>query len=191
MLELLVRNWWTILLRGLAAIAFGLFAWFMPGISLAVLVLLFGAYALVDGIFGLIAAFSGKHQVESRWLVGLIGMLGVIVGALTLMWPAAATLALLMYIAAWSLATGVLQIVAAVRLRNEIKGEIWLGLAGLLSIVFAVLVLGRPAAGALAIVWLVAAYAMAVGVALVVLSFRLKAQRPVDVTSKPSTAAPR
>jgi uncharacterized membrane protein HdeD (DUF308 family) len=191
MLELLSRYWWTILLRGLAAIAFGLIAWLKPGISLAFLVLLFGAYVFVDGVFSLIATFSGRHQVENRWLTGLIGVLGILFGVLTFISPAAATLALLLYIAAWSLATGVLQIVAAIRLRNEIKGEFWLGLAGLLSIVFAVLVLASPAAGALAVIWLIAAYAIALGIALVMLSFRLRAQRPADTAPKPSTAASR
>jgi uncharacterized membrane protein HdeD (DUF308 family) len=191
MLELLSRYWWTILLRGLAAIAFGLIAWLKPGISLAFLVLLFGAYVFVDGVFSLIATFSGRHQVENRWLTGLIGVLGILFGVLTFISPAAATLALLLYIAAWSLATGVLQIVAAIRLRNEIKGEFWLGLVGLLSIVFAVLVLASPAAGALAVIWLIAAYAIALGIALVMLSFRLRAQRPADTAPKPSTAASR
>ena len=178
MLELLSRYWWTLLLRGLAAIIFGVVAFMWPGISITALVLVFGAYVLVDGIFSLIAAFSNKAQSEQRWLTGLVGALGILFGLLTFIWPAAAALALLLYIAAWSLATGVLQIVAAIRLRKEIKGEFWLGLAGALSIAFAVLVLLNPGAGALAFIWLISAYAIAFGIAFVILSFRLKGMKP-------------
>lgn len=178
MLELLSRYWWVLLLRGLAAITFGVVAFMWPGISITALVLVFGAYVLVDGIFSLIAALSGKTSSEQRWLTGIAGALGILFGALTFIAPAAAALALLLYIAAWSLATGVLQIVAAIRLRKEIKGEFWLGLGGALSIAFAVFVLLSPGAGALAVIWLISAYAVAFGITLVFLSLRLKSHKP-------------
>ncbi|HZF27219.1 MAG TPA: HdeD family acid-resistance protein [Steroidobacteraceae bacterium] len=174
MLELLSRHWWTLVLRGIAAIVFGLLAWFSPGITLAVLVLFFGAYVLVDGVIALYSALSKRSQAESRWLVGLLGALGILIGVLTLGHPSAAALALLLYIAAWSLVTGVLQIVAAIRLRKEIQGEFWLGLAGALSIAFAVLVLMFPAMGALSIVWVIAAYAIVYGVALLLLGLKVR-----------------
>ena len=174
MLELLSRFWWTLVLRGIAAIVFGLLAWFYPGMTLALLVIFFGAYVLADGVIALFAALSGRAPSESRWIVGLVGALGVLIGVLTLWHPAAAALALLLYLAAWSLVTGVMQIVAAIRLRKEIQGEFWLGLAGALSIAFAVLLLVSPGLGALSIIWVIAAYAIVYGVALLILGFKVK-----------------
>lgn len=188
MLELLSRHWWTLVLRGVAAIVFGLLAWFWPGLTLAVLVMFFGAYALVDGVIAVYSALSKKSTSESRWLTGLLGALGILIGLIALWMPAAAALALLLYIAAWSLATGVLQIIAAIRLRKEIKGEFWLALAGALSIVFAVLILIAPGAGALAIIWLISAYALVYGVSLVILGFKLKGKHS-DSGAKGTTAA--
>ena len=174
MLELLSRNWWTLVVRGVAAIVFGLLAWFYPGVTLAVLVLFFGVYVLIDGLIALYAAFSKRVPEDSRWLVGLLGALGVLIGVLTLWRPGAAAVALLLYIAAWSLVMGVLQIVAAIRLRKEIEGEFWLGLAGALSIALAVLILVAPAAGALSLVWIIAGYAVLYGIALLMLGFKVK-----------------
>jgi uncharacterized membrane protein HdeD (DUF308 family) len=174
MLELLSRNWWTLVLRGVAAIVFGLLAWFYPGVTLAVLVLFFGVYVLIDGLIALFAAFSKRVPEDSRWLVGLLGALGVLIGVLTLWKPAAAAVALLLYIAAWSLVMGVLQIVAAIRLRKEIEGEFWLGLAGALSIALAVLILVRPGVGALSLIWIIAGYAVLYGVTLLMLGFKVK-----------------
>ena len=180
MLELLSRFWWTLVLRGIAAIVFGLLAWFWPGVTLAVLVLFFGAYVFADGLLALYAALSGRSPAESRWLLGLLGALGVLIGVLTFWHPAAAALALLLYIAAWSLVTGVLQIVAAIRLRKEIQGEFWLGLAGALSIAFAVLLLVSPGIGALSIIWVIAAYAVVYGVALLILGFKVRKLHHTD-----------
>jgi uncharacterized membrane protein HdeD (DUF308 family) len=174
MLELLSRNWWTLVLRGIAAIVFGLLAWFKPGITLAVLVLFFGIYVLIDGAIALFAAFSKRVPEDSRWLVGLLGALGVLIGVLTLWRPAAAAVALLLYIAAWSLVMGVLQIVAAIRLRKEIEGEFWLGLAGALSIALAVLILVSPGAGALSLIWIIAGFAVLYGITLLMLGIKVK-----------------
>jgi uncharacterized membrane protein HdeD (DUF308 family) len=174
MLELLSRNWWTLVLRGIAAIVFGLLAWFKPGITLAVLVLFFGVYVLIDGAIALFAAFSKRVPEDSRWLVGLLGALGVLIGVLTLWRPAAAAVALLLYIAAWSLVMGVLQIVAAIRLRKEIEGEFWLGLAGALSIALAVLILVSPGAGALSLIWIIAGFAVLYGITLLMLGIKVK-----------------
>ena len=174
MLELLSRNWWTLVLRGIAAIVFGLLAWFKPGITLAVLVLFFGVYVLIDGAIALFAAFSKRVPEDSRWLVGLLGALGVLIGVLTLWRPAAAAVALLLYIAAWSLVMGVLQIVAAIRLRKEIEGEFWLGLAGALSIALAVLILVSPGAGALSLIWTIAGFAVLYGITLLMLGIKVK-----------------
>ena len=168
------KYWWVFLLRGIAAVIFGILAFVSPGITLATLVLVWGAYALADGIFSLIAAISGKTADEDRWMVGLQGAIGVIAGLIALVLPGATALGLLFAIAAWSLAIGVLQIVAAIKLRKEITGEFWLGLSGLLSIVFAFFVIARPGAGALAVIWVIGAYALVFGVSLIAFAFRVK-----------------
>lgn len=168
------RKWWVLLVRGLVAIAFGALTWFQPGISLAALVLLFGAYSMTDGILGVWTAIAGRKEHE-HWLVLLVGgLLGIGVGILTFLVPGLTALALLFYIAIWAVATGVLEIVAAIHLRKEIKGEWWLILGGLASVVFGVLLMTRPVAGALAVLWLIAAYAVIFGVLLVMLAFKAR-----------------
>jgi len=173
--SILSRNWWVLLLRGLAAIAFGILAWFLPGISLATLVLLFGAYALADGILGTWTAVAGRKEHEDWWVLLLWGLVGVGVGIVTFLAPGITALALLFYIAVWAIATGVLQIVAAIRLRKEIEGEWWLVFAGLASVIFGVLLMVKPGAGALALLWLTATYAVIFGVFLVILAFKARA----------------
>lgn len=172
--SMLSRSWWLLFLRGLAALIFGILTWVLPGISLAALVLLFGAYSMVDGIFCLWTALAGPRDHESWWLLLLGGLVGIGVGILTFVAPGVTALALLIYIAVWAIATGVLEIVAAVRLRKEIKGEWALALAGLASVVFGVLIMARPAAGALALLWLIGSYAILFGVLLLVLAFKAR-----------------
>jgi uncharacterized membrane protein HdeD (DUF308 family) len=167
------KNWWVLLLRGIVAVLFGILANTRPGITLAVLVLLFGIYAVVDGSFALLAAIGGWHHREDRWLLLLEGFIGIGAGILTLRAPGITTVALLFFIAVWALATGVLRIVAAIRLRKEITGEFWLALSGIASVVFAFLVMMNPAAGALAIAWLLGWYALFLGAMLVMLSIKL------------------
>ena len=180
---ILFRNWWVLLLRGLIAIAFGLLVWFQPGISLAALVLLFGAYVMADGILGVWTAIAGRAEHEHWWLLLLEGLLGIGVGILTFFAPGITALALLFYIAIWAVATGVLEIAAAIRLRKEIGGEWLLILSGLASVVFGALLVVSPAAGALAVLWLIAAYAIVFGVLLVILAF--KARSFITQTGRP------
>ena len=172
--SVLSRTWWLLLLRGLAAIAFGVLTWFQPAISLAALVLLFGAYSLVDGILGVWTAIAGRKDHEHWWVLLLAGLLGIGVGILTFLAPGITALALLFYIAIWAVATGVLQIVVAIRLRKEISGEWMMILAGLASVVFGVLLVVQPGAGALAVIWLIASYAIFFGALLVALAFRVR-----------------
>jgi uncharacterized membrane protein HdeD (DUF308 family) len=171
---ILSRNWWVLLLRGIVAIVFGVLAWLQPGISLAALVLLFGAYSMVDGILGAWTAIAGRKEHEHWWVLLLEGLVGIGVGILTLFAPGVTALALLFYIAIWAIATGVLEIVAAIRLRKEIEGEWLLVLGGLASVAFGVLLMARPGAGALAVLWIIAAYAVVFGVILVVLAFKAR-----------------
>lgn len=168
------RYWWALVLRGITAIAFGVLAFAWPGITLQVLVLFFGAYALIDGILSLAAALRGRGHTENWGLFLLQGLLGVGLGVLTWLAPEATAVAILLYIAAWALVTGVLEIVAAIRLRREIEGEFWLALGGLLSIIFAMLVLAFPLAGALGLIWLIGGYAIAFGILLVALGLRVR-----------------
>ncbi|MBA3545434.1 MAG: HdeD family acid-resistance protein [Nannocystis sp.] len=168
------RYWWALVLRGFAAIIFGVLAFTWPGITLQVLVLFFGAYALVDGILSVAAAIRGRGHTENWWLFLLQGLLGIGLGVLTWLAPGATTVAILLYIAAWALVTGVLEIVAAIRLRHEIEGEFWLGLGGLLSIAFGLLVFAFPLAGALGLIWLIGSYAIAFGLCLIALGIRIR-----------------
>jgi uncharacterized membrane protein HdeD (DUF308 family) len=172
--DVLSRNWWLFLLRGLAGILFGIITLVAPGVSLAALVLLFGAYAFADGILALVTAV--RHRGEGRWgMLLLEGLVGIAAAAVTVLWPGITAIALLYLIAAWAIVTGVLELVAAVRLRREIKGEWLLALGGIASIAFGVLVALYPAAGALTVVLWIGAYALVFGMLLVVLSFRLRA----------------
>jgi len=172
--DTLSRSWWMLLLRGLVAIAFGVLTFARPGITLASLVLVFGAFALADGVLGVWTALTHRHDGENRWLLLLGGLAGIGVGVLTLFEPGITAVALLFYIAIWAITTGVLEIVAAIRLRHEMQGEWMLVLAGLCSVAFGVLLMARPGAGALAVVWLIGSYALLFGLLLLALSFRVR-----------------
>ena len=168
------RNWWLLLLRGLVAIVFALLTWAQPGVSLAALVLVFGIYVLADGLLGVWSAIAKRRDNRHWWLLLLWGMVGIVVGVMTFIMPGITGLVLLMYIAAWAVITGVLQIVAAIRLRKEIKGEWLLILSGLVSVAFGVLLFLQPGAGALAVAWINAAYAFIFGVLMVLLAFKVR-----------------
>jgi uncharacterized membrane protein HdeD (DUF308 family) len=172
MLTTLAEYWWTLVLRGMAAVIFGILAYVWPGITFTVLVLFFGAYALWDGVFALIAAF--RTQADRRWPLVLEGLVGIAAGVLTFIWPGAATLALLIIIGAWAIVTGIFEIVAAIRLREEIEGEWLLLVSGLLSVLFGIALAIWPAAGLVAVTWLIGAYSIVFGILLIVLGFRLR-----------------
>ena len=162
------------MIRGIAAIVFGIIAFVYPGLTIATLVLFFGAWVLIDGIFRIVGAI-GHRASDSDWGWQLvIGLLGIVVGLLTFHAPQITALALVIYIAAWALMIGASEIAAAVKLRREIKGEWFLILMGLASIVFAVLLLWNPVAGAAAVIWLIAWYAVVLGVLAIFFGFRLR-----------------
>ena len=172
--NVLQRGWWRLLLRGLAAIAFGLVAWLRPGISLAALVIVFGLYALIDGILSVWMGIAGRKLNEDWWVLLLIGLVGIGVGLLTFSRPGITALGLLFYIAIWAIARGALEIVAAIHLRKEVKGEWRLIVAALASIALGVLLMASPGRGALALLWMIGAFAIVFGVAEVILAFRAR-----------------
>lgn len=175
MLEILSRYWWAVALRGVVAVAFGIVAVIWPDVTLSVLVLLFGAYALVDGGISLTTALFGGRLGgrRRRWLV-LEGVVGIVVGLVTFVWPSITAVALLWLIAAWAIGTGVLEIGTAVVLRRELTNEWLLVLSGVLSVAFGLFLAVRPREGALELVWVVGLYAIVFGVALVALARRLR-----------------
>lgn len=172
--KLLSQYWWVLLVRGILSILFGVIAFAWPGLTLAMLVLFFAAFVLVDGVFDVFHAFSGRRENDHWWVLLLEGLLGIAFGVITWVNPGVTTLVLLLFIAFWAMATGTLRIVMAIRLRKEIEGEWWLILSGLASALFGVIVLARPGAGALAMLMVIAAWATVVGVFLVILSFKVR-----------------
>jgi len=170
----LVHNWWVVLVRGIAAISFGIITLLVPGVSIAVLVFLFGAYALVDGGLSIVSAVRGRTINQPRWALVLEGVLGLIAGGFTLLWPGLTALALVLWIGAWALVTGILEIVTAIRLRKVVEGEWLLGLGGVASVALGSALLLFPRAGALAVMLWIGAYALFFGVLLVALGLRLR-----------------
>jgi uncharacterized membrane protein HdeD (DUF308 family) len=174
LLGYLGHNWGWILLRGVAAVLFGVLAIAWPGITLATLVIVWGAYALAEGLLTLIAAWQVRDEGRPFWSLVVVGLLGIAAGVITFLWPGITALTLLMIIAVWALIMGIFQIIAAIRLRKVIEREWLLGLSGVASVIFGVLMIISPGAGALAVLWLIAAYAIVFGVLLIVLGFRLR-----------------
>ena len=167
--HIVAQHWWVMLLRGIVAILFGVIAFLWPGLTLASLVLLVGVAFLSDGIASVAAGLRGRF-----WQSTLIGVVSILAGLATFFSPGLTAMALLYVIAFWAIVRGVFEILAAIEFRKVIEGEVLLGLAGLLSIAFGVFIILNPGAGALSIVWMLATYAVLLGVTLVILSFRLK-----------------
>jgi uncharacterized membrane protein HdeD (DUF308 family) len=171
----LTRGWWLMLLRGIAGILFGIAAFVWPGLTILALTLLYGVFALSDGILSLGAAFTGggDRSIPTWWLA-LIGLLGVAAGVVAFLWPGLTAFALIVIIGVWAVAIGVLEIIGAIWLREEIEDEWLLIVAGILSVLFGLAVLLRPGAGALALAWAVGAYALLSGALHVAFALRLK-----------------
>jgi uncharacterized membrane protein HdeD (DUF308 family) len=171
---LLAESWWSLVLRGMLALLLGVIAFALPGITLGALVIVFGAYALTDGIVAIIGAYRASKAHE-RWGVLLVeGLAGIVAAAVTIMWPGITALTLVLLIGAWAISTGIFEIVAAVKLRKYISGEWLLLLSGIVSILFGLLVVILPLAGALAIAFCIGVYSMIFGVLLISLGFRLR-----------------
>jgi uncharacterized membrane protein HdeD (DUF308 family) len=185
-------NWWAFVIRGILAVLFGLLVWLFPGMALLTLIYLFGIYALVEGLFNLFSAFGRPHtSTQPWWALLLEGFISIAAGLCAFVLPGITALALLYLIAAWALITGILKLVAAVRLRRHMTGEWVLALAGILSIAFAILLVLAPGAGALAVVLWIGTFAILFGALLIFLGFRLLqwshfAQRQPPITPFPA-----
>jgi uncharacterized membrane protein HdeD (DUF308 family) len=173
----LVKNWWAVALRGAAALIFGFLTALWPDISLTALVLLFGSFAIVYGVFNIITAVRRRRGERRWWALLLEGLVSVAVGAVTLIMPELTTLALAYVIAAWGILTGIFEIAAAIMLRRQIRGEWWLALAGVLSVAFGAVLAIWPGVGALALVLWIGAYAIVLGILLIALGFKLRRLR--------------
>ena len=173
LLHALARNWWLILLRGVCAVIFGVLTFIWPGVTLLTLVLLYGAYALIDGAIAIWAAIVGGEPAPRWWLL-IVGLLGIGAGLVTLLMPGVTALVLLYFIAFWAILTGVMQIVGAIRLRKEIDNEWMLAASGVLSVLFGVILIVQPGAGALGLIFVIGAYAVIYGAILIGLALRLR-----------------
>ena len=175
MVHVLARNWWALLIRGIAAVLFGILAFLWPGATLLVLGILFGAYAFVDGIFAIVAAIRAAQAHERWWPLVLEGIVGLAIAAITFYDVGITLFALYITIAVWAFITGILEIVAAVQLRKAISNEWLLILGGVCSILFSLYMFWRPLVAALAIAWIIGAYAIVFGIIMISLAFRLRA----------------
>jgi len=174
MLNVLANNWWVVLLRGIAAIVFGSLALLWPQISISVLVLLFGIFAIADGIFSIVSELRRYGEHARWWVLVFEGVAGVGIGIVAIAWPQITAVIFVYLIASWGLITGILEILAAIRLRNELEGEWFLVLIGLLSIAFGALIFFFPDAGLIALAWILGIYAIMFGLLLIPLSLKLK-----------------
>jgi uncharacterized membrane protein HdeD (DUF308 family) len=177
LLHTMAQNWWLVVLRGVAAIIFGILAFAWPGITLLTLVFFWGAFALVDGVLAIVAAVKGGNPMP-RWWLAIVGIAGIAAGALTFLIPGLAALVLVTFIAVWAIVLGVMEIYGAIKLRKEIEGEWFLILNGALSVAFGILILWRPMTGALALIYIIGAYAIILGVIYLMFGFKLKKHAP-------------
>jgi uncharacterized membrane protein HdeD (DUF308 family) len=170
-----------LLIRGIVGVVIGIVAFLLPGVTIAALVVIFGAYALIDGIANLMLGLTRRAAQDRAWVHALQGVVGIGAGVLTFIWPGVTALALIMFIGAWAIVTGAIEVAAAIKLRKEITGEWLLVLSGLLSIAFGILVLTFPFAGAVGISWVLGSYAMIGGIILIMLGVRLRSIVAVTV----------
>ena len=177
----LARHWWVVLLRGVIGILFGVAAIAWPLATLLSLVLIWGIYAIADGVLALWAAISGQTASASqRWWLALVGVAGIVAGAAAFLWPGLTAGLFVLLIASWAIAVGVLQIIGAIALRKQIEGEWMMVLSGLLSVAFGVALIAWPAAGALTLVWIIGWAAILIGACYVGLAFRLNKLNKAD-----------
>jgi uncharacterized membrane protein HdeD (DUF308 family) len=180
-------HWWALALRGAIAILFGLAALLRPDIALEALILLFGAYALVDGVFAIVGIFGGTRGGTPRWLLLIEGIAGILAGIIAFVLPGLTALVLLYLISAWAIVTGIFEIATAIRLRQEIRGEWALIIGGALSVLFGViLIVVSPFAAILSLTWLIGVYAVAFGILMLITAFQVRGRDASSGTDRPS-----
>jgi uncharacterized membrane protein HdeD (DUF308 family) len=186
----LFQNWWHFAVRGALAIVFGIVALIWPEPTKLALVLLFGAFVMADGIITVATGIQSRSYFKQWWALLLEGLTGIVIAVLTFIWPNTAAVALLYVIAAWAIITGMLEMMAAIELRNVIVGESVMFLYGLLSVAFGILLIVFPSAGAVGIVWAIGFYAIAAGIMEIIIAFRLRdLGRELEKPSKTSEAS--
>ena len=181
MIRAISKYWWVFTLRGLIAIAFGLAALLWPALTLGVMVLLFGLFALFEGLLAILTSF-GKEDEKGGWTLLIEGLAGILVCAIVLLgtsigamlWPRVAAVMLVFYIAGWAILSGLFKIITAFRIRREVKGEWMLGLSGLISILVGLILILRPGAGVLAVAWLIGIFAIILGIFLTLLGLKFR-----------------
>lgn len=174
MLETLKSKWTLLVMRGMAAVLFGVLAFIWPGITLTTLIILFAVYAALDGVFALITGVEAPKDTPGRGSLILRGLIGIAASVIAFSYPGITATSLLYLIGAWAIFSGGVEIGAAFLLRNELTNEFLLLIAGGLSILFGVLMFKNPSAGALSVVWLIGSYAIVYGIMLLTLAFKLK-----------------
>ena len=175
MLDLFARNWWIYVVRGALALIFGMYAWFMPGLAMKVLLMFFGIFVLLEGLFAIIGSIAGRKYSEVWWLVLMEGIAGLVLGLLTLTRPEFVATLIVIFVAAWAIWGGLFRIIAAVRLRKHIEGEWLLIFGGIVSMLFGLMLLKHTGAGIVAISWMIAFFASMFGVLLI--SFGIKVRK--------------
>jgi len=185
----LIHNWWSLVLRGVLGVILGIVTFASPGITLAGIVILFGAYALLDGVFSVMGAVRAARDHEQWGVLVIEGIVGIGAAIVTMAWPAITVIALVYVIGAWAVITGVLELAAAIRLRRHITGEWMLALGGIASLIFGIMMMLAPLAGALVIALWVGAYAFVFGIVLIALGLRLRGLRN-RLPSGPAIHAP-
>jgi uncharacterized membrane protein HdeD (DUF308 family) len=173
--------WWMIAIRGLFAIIFGVLAFVLPGMTLLTLIYLFAAYALANGIMALVHAFSAPKGYPRFGALIFSGIISIVAGVLAFIWPGITALSLVLLIAAWAIANGIFEIAVAIRLRRVIPHEWMLILAGVISVLLGIVIVLRPAAGALALLWWIGGFAIVFGALLIALAFRIRRLGPTEV----------
>jgi len=163
-----------LIVRGVVGLGIGVIAFVWPGVTIAALVVIFGCYAFIDGVTNLILGLTKTRTHGRSWAMAVQGIVGIAAGVLTFLWPGVTALALVIFIGAWAIVTGIFELVAAIRLRKIIRGEWLLALSGIMSIIFGVLVFAFPGAGAVGIAWILGAYSAAAGIILIMLGVRLR-----------------
>ena len=170
----LASQWGWIALRGLAAVCFGVMAFVWPEPTLIALTVVWGAYVFLDGVLALMAAYRIRDQHKPVWPLVIVGLLGIAAGIVTFIWPDITAWSLLLLIAAWALVMGAFQIASAITIRKSIDNEWLLGLSGIVSMIFGIVMIMYPRAGALAVAWTIGAFAIPFGLLLIMLGFRLR-----------------